>query len=80
VEPYIDEFKDLIDMSGYMDSITTVLKFHRGPNVTTQDRITESGTDRPRDNDFDSWFKAACRLDLNHLAIKAFHYAWLHHQ
>jgi hypothetical protein len=45
VEAYIDEFKDLIDLSGYTDPIAIVLKFCRGLNQTTQDRIAESGTD-----------------------------------
>jgi hypothetical protein len=44
IEAYIDEFKDLIDMSMYTDLITIILKFCRGLNVTTQDRIAESGT------------------------------------
>jgi hypothetical protein len=47
IETYINEFKDLIDLSGYTDPITIVLKFRRGLNSTTQDRIAESGTDRP---------------------------------
>jgi hypothetical protein len=47
VEVYIDEFKDLVDLSGYTDPIAIVLKFRWGLNPTTQDRITESGTDRP---------------------------------
>src|SRR3981189_3488166 len=38
-----------------------------------QDRITESGTDRPADDDPDGWYKAARRFDLNRLANKAFH-------
>jgi hypothetical protein len=59
VEAYIDEFKDLVNLSGYMDPIAIVLKFRHGLNSTTQDRIAESGTDRPQDRDFDSWFKAA---------------------
>jgi hypothetical protein len=58
VEAYIDEFKDLVDLSGYTDPIAIVLKFCRGLNSTTQDRIAESGTDRPQDRDFDGWFKA----------------------
>jgi hypothetical protein len=62
VEAYIDEFKDLVDMSGYTDPITIVLKFHRGLNVTTQDKIAESGTDQPRDNDHQGWYVAARRL------------------
>jgi hypothetical protein len=75
VEAYIDEFKDLIDLSGYTDPIAIILKFRRGLNSTTQDHITESGTDRPGDTDFNGWFKAAQRLDLNHLANEAFHLA-----
>jgi hypothetical protein len=59
VEAYIDEFKDLVDLSGYTDPITIVLKIHQGLNPTTQDRITESGMDRLSDMDFDGWFKAA---------------------
>jgi hypothetical protein len=59
VEVYIDEFKDLIDLSGYTDPIAIVLKFHQGLNSTTQDRITESGMDRLSDTDFNGWFKAA---------------------
>jgi hypothetical protein len=75
VEVYIDEFKDLVDLSGYTDPIAIVLKFCHGLNPTTQDRIAEAGTDRPQDRDFEGWFKAACRLDLNRLANEAFHYA-----
>jgi hypothetical protein len=75
VEAYIDEFKDLVDLSGYTDPIAIVLKFRRGLNSTTQDCIAESGTDRPGDTDFNGWFKAAQRLDLNRLANEAFHLA-----
>jgi hypothetical protein len=45
VEAYIDEFKDLVDMSGYTDPVAIVLTFRRGLNATTQDKIAESGTD-----------------------------------
>jgi hypothetical protein len=45
IEAYIDEFRDLVDMSGYTDPIAIVLKFHQGLNPTTQDKIAESGTD-----------------------------------
>jgi hypothetical protein len=73
VEAYIDKFKDLVDLSGYTDPIMIMLKFRRGLNPTTQDRIAEAGTDRPDDMDFNGWFKAARCLDLNHLANEAFH-------
>jgi hypothetical protein len=78
VEAYIDEFKDLVDLSGYMDPISIVLKFRCGLNPMTQDRIAESGADRSKDRDFDGWFKAARRLDLNRLTNEAFHYASRH--
>jgi hypothetical protein len=47
VEAYIDKFRDLVDMSGYTDPIAIVLKFRRGLNAMMQDKIAESGTDRP---------------------------------
>jgi hypothetical protein len=59
VEAYINEFKDLVDLSGYTDLIAIMLKFHQGLNPTTQDRIAESGTDRLSDTNFNGWFKAA---------------------
>jgi hypothetical protein len=52
VVAYIDEFKDLVDLSGYTDPIAIMLKFRRGLSPMTQDRIAESGTDRPSDMDF----------------------------
>ena len=70
---YVDEFSDLIDLSGYSDPLAIVIKFRRGLNASTQDRIAESGTDRPADNDPDGWYKAARRFDLNRLANEAFH-------
>jgi hypothetical protein len=75
VEAYIDEFKDLVDLSGYMDPIAIVLKFRRGLNSTTQDSIAVCGMDRPQDRDFDGWLRAVRRLDLNYLTNDAFHYA-----
>jgi hypothetical protein len=59
IKVYIDKFKDLVDISGYMELIAMILKFCRGLNAMTLDRITKSGTDRPGDNDFNGWFKAA---------------------
>jgi hypothetical protein len=70
---YVDEFSDLIDLSGYSDPLVIVIKFRQGLNASTQDWIAESGTDRPADNDPNSWYKAARRFDLNRLANKAFH-------
>jgi hypothetical protein len=45
VNAYMDEFKELIALSGYTDPIAVVLKFYRGLHPTTQDKIAESGTD-----------------------------------
>jgi hypothetical protein len=75
IEAYINEFKDLVNLSGYTDPFAIVLKFCRGLNSTTQDRIAKSGMDRLQDMDFNGWFKAAQRLDLNCLANEAFYYA-----
>jgi hypothetical protein len=53
MSPYI------VNLSSYTDPITIVLKFRQGLNSMTQNRIVESGMDRPSDMDFNSWFKAA---------------------
>jgi hypothetical protein len=65
VDAYTDEFRELIALSGYTDPIAVVLKFRRGLQPSTQDKIAESGTDRPKDNDLQGWFQAARRFDLN---------------
>jgi hypothetical protein len=49
VEAYIDKFKELVNLSGYMDPIAIILKFHHGLNSVTQNRIAELGMDRPQD-------------------------------
>jgi|HubBroStandDraft_3_1064219.scaffolds.fasta_scaffold10482_2 hypothetical protein len=75
VDAYVDEFEDLIDLSGYSDDLAIVLKFRRGLNPVLQDKIAESGRDRPPDNAPDKWYAAARRFDQNRLANEAFHSA-----
>jgi hypothetical protein len=75
---YIDQFRDLINMSSYTNPTAIVLKFRRGLNATMQDKIAESGTDRPQDNDHQGWYVAAQRFDLDQLANEAFRYASRH--
>jgi hypothetical protein len=48
-------YMDPIALSGYTDPIAVVLKFHRGLHPTTQDKIAELGTDRPKDNNLQGW-------------------------
>jgi hypothetical protein len=75
VGAYVDEFEDLIDLSGYSDDLTIVLKLRRGLNPILQDKIAESGRDCPPDNAPDKWYAATRRFDQNHLADEAFHSA-----
>jgi len=75
VDAYIDEFEDLVDVAGYTDNIAIVVKFRRGLDPRIQDKIAESGADRPADNDLVGWVKAARRFDANRIANEAFHAA-----
>jgi hypothetical protein len=43
VDEYCDEFEDLLERSGYVEDLTTVMKFRRGLDRDIQDKITESG-------------------------------------
>jgi len=68
----VDEFKDLIDQAGYTDNLTIIVKFLQGLNLNIQDKITESGTNRPSDSDPTGWYAAVRHLDQNCLTNKAF--------
>lgn len=73
VDTYVDEFEDLIELSGYTDKLNTVVKFRRGLQPAIQNRIAEMGKDRPEDDDPDAWYKTARMFDQNRRANEAFH-------
>jgi hypothetical protein len=73
IDMYVDEFSNLINLSGYSDPLAIVIKFCQGLNASTQDQIAESGTDRPADNDPDGWYRAAHCFNSNRLANEVFH-------
>jgi hypothetical protein len=58
VDAYVDKFEDLINLSGYSDDLTIVLKFQRSLNPVLQDKIAESGRDCLPDNAPDKWYAA----------------------
>src|SRR3979490_87158 len=51
VDQYVDEFSDLIDLSGYSDPLAIAITFRRGLNPSTQDRTAEPGTARAPPHD-----------------------------
>jgi hypothetical protein len=73
VDAYVDEFEDLIELSGYTDKLNTVVKFRRGLQPAIQDKIAEMGKDRPDDDNADGWYKTARMFDQNRRANEAFH-------
>ena len=79
VDTYVNEFEDLINLLGYSDDLTIVLKFRCGLNPILQDKITESSRDRLLDNAPDKWYAATRRFNQNHLANEAFHSARVRH-
>jgi len=72
VDEYIDKFKDLIDLSGYHDGLTIVVKFRRGLNPEIQNYIANMMEGRPEDDDCEGWYSAASRCDENRAANAAF--------
>jgi hypothetical protein len=57
--PYVNDFEELIDLSGYTDPLAIVIKFHRGLNAMIQNKIVELGKDHPRDNSPAAWYTMA---------------------
>jgi hypothetical protein len=74
IDTNTNEFQELITLSGYIDPIAMMLKFHQGLQPTIQNKITESGTDQPMDNDLKGWIKATRRFNLNRLVNDVFCY------
>jgi len=72
LEDYLDELDTLLDLSGYSDPLTKVVKFRRGLEPHLQNRIAEMAAGRPQDNDLEAWKHAARRIDHNRLANEAF--------
>jgi hypothetical protein len=72
VQEYVDEFQQLVDFSGYREALAIVVKFRRGLDPAIQDKIAESGNDRPADDKIDAWYAAAKRFDRNRIANEAF--------
>jgi hypothetical protein len=71
ISEFIDEFQELVDLSGLTDPIAIVLKFRRGLNPAIQDKIGESES-RPDNADIEGWYTKARRIDLNRLTNLAF--------
>jgi hypothetical protein len=59
VDEYVDDFEELIDLSGYTDPLTIVIKFCRGLNATIQNKIAELGKDHLGDNSPAAWYTMA---------------------
>jgi hypothetical protein len=65
VDTYVNEFEDLINLSGYSDDLVIVLKFQRSLNPILQDKITESSRDCLLDNTPNKWYAAAQQFNQN---------------
>jgi hypothetical protein len=73
VDDYLDQFRDLVDDSGYTDPKTIVVKFRRGLDRRIANALAGMATGRPSDTDPESWFRLAVRMDQNRAADEAFH-------
>jgi len=56
VDDYLDQFRDLIDDSGYTDPKTIVVKFRRGLDRRIANALAGMAAGRPSDTDPKSWF------------------------
>ena len=68
MDDYINEFSELVDEAGYIDSLSIVIQFRKGPDQNIQDQIAEMAQGRPSDNDPEGWYSAACTFDASQAA------------
>jgi Retrotransposon gag protein/Zinc knuckle len=72
VDDYLDQFKDLIEDSGYTDPKTIVVKFRRGLDRRIQSALAGMATGRPSDAKPEAWYRLAVQMDQNRAADEAF--------
>jgi len=73
VDDYLDQFKDIIEDSGYSDPKMIVVKFRRGLDRRISTALVGMTYGRPTDTDPEAWFRLAIRMDQNRAADEAFH-------
>jgi len=73
VDNYLDQFKDLIEDSGYADLKTIVVKFCQGLDRRISTALAGMTYRRPSDMDPKAWFRLAVQMDQNRIADEAFH-------
>src|SRR6266568_8436409 len=73
VDNYLDQFKDLIEDSGYTDPKTIVVKFQQGLDRRILMALAGMAMGRPSDTKLEAWFRLAIQMDQNCAADEAFH-------
>ncbi|KAG9226252.1 hypothetical protein CCMSSC00406_0005163 [Pleurotus cornucopiae] len=64
-QKYLNEFRDLVDQSGYTKGSNITMKFRRELDSIIQSRVAESA-DCLDEDDFEEWYRAAVRATLIH--------------
>jgi len=72
VDDYLDQFRDLIEDSGYTDKKTLVVKFRRGLDCQIASAIGAMATGRPSDTNPEGWYSLVVQLDQNRATNEAF--------
>jgi len=73
VDDYLNQFKDLIEDSGYSDLKMIVVKFRQGLDHRISMALAGMTYGRPSDTDPEAWFCLAVRMDQNRATDEAFH-------
>jgi len=72
VDDYLDQFRDLVEDSGYTDPKTIVVKFRRGLDRRIASTLASMASGRPSDNKPDEWYQLAIQMDQNRATEEAF--------
>jgi hypothetical protein len=73
MDEYVNSFKDLINLAGYMEGVAIVMKFWHGLRYNIQDQITQLANGRPADNNIHAWYNAALNCVENIKLNTIFH-------
>jgi hypothetical protein len=70
MDEYIDEFCNLIELAGYKEGVTLIMKFHKGLRHNIQDHIAQLAHGKPADSDPQAWYNATlCCVENQELNV-----------
>jgi hypothetical protein len=65
VDEYTDKFRDLMELAGYTNRLSIIIKFHHRLSWEIQDQVATMPVGRPTNDKPEGWYEAVALCDEN---------------